>query len=234
MFHTFGSDWERREYFRYYMDEVRCTYSLTVQIDITKLRNTLQSNNLKAYPAQIYMLARAVNQLPEFRMGTSEDGKPGYWDTFHPSYTIFNAQIKTFSSIWTPYDAAFEAFYQSCMEDIAQYGLVTSFAPKAAMPPNIFTVSIIPWVDFTAFNLNVYSDDGYLAHIFTMGKYVKKGKKHGCPLPYSCTMPPGWRLLAVATLQLAQHKFGRAGFWAKWQNEPGGDDNARHVRPICV
>lgn len=182
MFHKMNDQWPRQEHFRHYMDNVRCTYSLTVQIDITELHGAFKTNSIKAYPAQIYMLASVVNRLREFRMGVSEQGEAGYWDVLHPSYTVFNTESKTFSSIWTTYDEVFSAFYSACTEDIARYSHATAFAPKQGEPPNIFTVSSIPWIDFTAFNLNVYSDGTYLTPIFTLGKYVEREDKILMPL----------------------------------------------------
>ena len=120
MFHKLNDRLPRHEHFRHYIDNVRCTYSLTVQIDITKLQKVLKSNKLKAYPAQIYMLASVVNRLCDFRIGISDQGEAGYWDVLHPSYTVFNAEAKTFSSIWTTYDKEFSAFYTACIEDIAR------------------------------------------------------------------------------------------------------------------
>lgn len=70
--------WNRREYFNHYTNEVPCTYSLTVNIDITSLRATIKEMNKKIYPAQIYMIANAVNQHKEFRMATNPQGELGY------------------------------------------------------------------------------------------------------------------------------------------------------------
>ncbi len=182
MFHKMDDHWPRQEHFRHYMDNVRCTYSLTVQIDITKLRKALKAHNIKAYPAQIYMLASVVNRLCEFRMGVSDQGEAGYWDVLHPSYTVFNAEAKIFSSIWTTYAGEFSAFYPACLEDMARYSDATVFTPKQGEPKNIFTVSSVPWIDFTAFNLNVYSDGTYLAPIFTLGKYAEQEGKTLMPL----------------------------------------------------
>ena len=182
MFHKMNEQWPRREHFWHYMDSIRCTYSLTVQIDITRLYGVLKTNDIKAYPAQIYMLASVVNRLPEFRMGMSKQGEPGYYGISHPSYTVFNSAAKTFSSIWTAYEKSFSSFYVACLEDIKQYSQSTLFAPKPGIPPNIFTVSSVPWIDFTSFNLNVYGDGTYLAPIFTIGKYVKQRNKTFMPL----------------------------------------------------
>lgn len=182
MFHKMDAQWPRQEHFEYYMNSVRCTYSLTVQVDITELKQVLKERGLKAYPVQIYMLTTIVNRFVEFRMGIWENREPGYWDLLHPSYTIFNNEVKTFSSIWTSYENGFKTFYQNCIEDMEKYKEATSFMPKPNAPTNIFSISSIPWIDFTAFDLNVYSDGTHLAPIFTIGKYIEKDGKVFMPI----------------------------------------------------
>ena len=182
MFRLIEGHWPRQEHFQHYMNNLRCTYSLTIQIDITSLYPVLKARALKAYPVQIYLLATIVNRFPEFRMGLSDTGEPGYWDMLHPSYTVFNAENKTFSSIWTPYQADFLLFYKACRQDIEKYSPSTDFIPQKDMPPNVFNLSCLPWIDFTSFNLNVFTDGTHLLPIFHIGKYVEADGKILMPL----------------------------------------------------
>lgn len=182
MFHTMDADWPRQEHFHHYMDEVRCSYSLTVPIDVTGLRHAVREKGLRTYPVQIYMLAATVNRFVAFRMGLSDAGEAGYWDVIHPSYTIFHADTGTFSSIWTPYQANFAAFYADCLRDMEAYADDLAFAPKPGMPPNAFDISSVPWVDFSAFHLQVQSEGAHLPPIFTMGRYTEEDGKTLMPL----------------------------------------------------
>lgn len=50
--------WKRREYFERYMSEIPCTYSLTVKLDITKIRE----KNLRLYPTMLYCITKVVNR----------------------------------------------------------------------------------------------------------------------------------------------------------------------------
>lgn len=182
MFQKIEGCWHRKEHFEHYMNNLRCTYSLTVQINITKLFHLLKESGIKAYPAQIYMISSAVNLFPEFRMGVAETGEPGYWDISHPAYTVLNQETKTFSNIWTPYKKDFSLFYKACMGDMAQYSQSTKFSPQKDLPSNVFNISSVPWIDFTAFNLNVFSEGTHLAPIFTIGKYTRENGKVVVPL----------------------------------------------------
>lgn len=50
------------------------------------------------------------------------------------------------------------------------------------MPPNVFTISSIPWVSFTGFNLNLPKATDYLLPIFTTGKYFQENGKTWLPI----------------------------------------------------
>lgn len=174
--------WKRQEYYLHYIQNLRCTYSLTTNIDITALKHEMNKLNYKIYPALIYMITTAVNRQKEFRMEHDNDGRLGYWDEMSPSYTVFNKDNETFSSIWTGYDSSFPNFYNACMQDISTYSSSISIMPKPNMPRNTFNISSIPWTDFTAFNLNVYNEGIYLLPIFTIGKFIHQEDKILMPL----------------------------------------------------
>lgn len=148
--------WNRKEYYIHYMNELCCTYSLTVNIDITNLKTVVKKMNKKIYPVQIYMIASIVNQYKEFRMDINSYGELGYWDEVNPSYTVFNKDNETFSSIWTDYSRVFSQFYDSCIADMDNYSQSTFLKPKQNEPLNSFTISSLPWVNFTGFNVNVF------------------------------------------------------------------------------
>jgi chloramphenicol O-acetyltransferase type A len=174
--------WSRKPYFEHYLDRVRCTYSMTANLDITLLLAELKSKGIKLYPALIHMITTVVNGHREFRTCFDAEGRLGYWDSMSPSFTIFHDEDKTFSSIWTLYSEDFNEFYCRYLEDMEKYGSVKQFAAKPNEPPNTFPISSIPWVSFTGFNLNIYNEGTYLLPIFTIGKYVRQDDKILLPL----------------------------------------------------
>ncbi len=72
----------------HFINEVRCTYSATVNLDITNLKGQ------RLYPAMIWLLTQTVNLFPEFRTALTDEGL-GVYDKMHPAYTIFNRERKT-------------------------------------------------------------------------------------------------------------------------------------------
>lgn len=162
--------WHRKEYYLHYMNQVVCTYSMTVDIDVTPLLE------MKLYPAMLWLLTDTVNRYEEFRTHQVEEGV-GIFDSMCPSYTIFNKESKKFSVIWTEFDSDYSAFLQRYESDCRRYGACESMFPKDYKPDHAFDVSMLPWQSFSSFNLNIYGEGKWLLPIFTMGKtYVKDGR----------------------------------------------------------
>lgn len=174
--------WQRKEYFEHYHSNVPCTYSITVEIDITKILSQLKDKKLKLYPFMIYGISHIVNRHQEFRMSMDENNNIGYYDVVNPSYTIFHKDTETFTTMWTEYDSDFQIFYNNYVEDINQFEKVKSMISKPLKGKNIFTISCIPWTTFTGFNLNLQNGYNYLPPIFTIGKYYNQGEKILIPL----------------------------------------------------
>ena len=167
--------WERREYYEHFINEVVCSYSAVVNVDITALKGQ------RLYPAMIWLLTRTVNDMPEFRTCLTKDG-PGIYDSMHPMYTVFNKEKKNFSGIWSYYCEDYGAFLKNYEADEAQYSVSTRYAPKAGTPENSFNISMVPWLEFTGFNINVYDEGKFLLPIFTMGKYFERDGRRLLPL----------------------------------------------------
>lgn len=168
-------NWERKEHYAHFMNEVRCSYSVCVNLDITPL------NGQRLYPAMLWLLTRTVNEMPEFRTALTEDGL-GYFSEMHPAYTVFNRDVKTFSAIWTEYQPDYPSFLRVYEADVEKYSSTTRYEPKPGRPANSFDVSMVPWLSFTAFNLNIFGDGTYLLPIFTIGKAFDENGETMLPL----------------------------------------------------
>lgn len=170
--------WARKEYFAHYFSDVPCTYSINVKLDIT----SLLEQQCKLYPAMLYAISTIVNRHSEFRMSFNEEGKLGIFSEMMPCYTVFHKESETFSNIWTEYHSCFHTFQQRYIQDLEQYGKIQKLEAKPDTPPNTFPVSMVPWVTFDGFNLNLPKSYGYLLPIFTMGKYYAEGDRYWLPL----------------------------------------------------
>lgn len=170
--------WVRNEYFEHYTKDIPCTYSMTFDLDITKIINS----NKKLYPTMIYFITRLVNKYEEFRTCFNENNELGVFDQLIPLYTIFHKDTETFSSIWTEYVDDYNFFYKNYEKDINDFKDKKLMLPKENVPINTFNISMIPWRSFSGFNLNLQKGYDYLLPIFTMGRYYKQKDKFIIPI----------------------------------------------------
>lgn len=170
--------WARKEYFEHYFSNVPCTYSMTVKLDITKIRE----RQIKLYLAMLYYLTTIVNRHSEFRTSFNENDELGIYSEMIPCYTVFHKHTETFSNLWTVYTSNIEEFLAEYENDILQYGNQKGMMAKPNVPSNNFSVSMIPWATFEGFNLNLQKGYDYLKPIFTMGRYYQKAGRTLIPL----------------------------------------------------
>ena len=130
----------------------------------------------------LYYLTTIVNRHVEFRIAFNKDNELGVYDEMLPCYTIFHKDTETFSNLWTVYCKDYEEFYKMYENDLRQYGNQKGMFGKPDVPDNCFTVSMIPWVSFEGFNLNLQKGYDYLLPIFTMGKYYEENGRILLPL----------------------------------------------------
>lgn len=171
-------NWPRREHFRQYLTNTPCTWSMTVQLDVTRLVRS----GAEIYPALLYALARVANRHAEFRMSLDAEGRPGVWDLLHTSYTVFHRDTETFSCLWTPYHEDPAVYYSAYRCDLERWGAVEGFEPQPDVPPNIYYASMLPWESFEGFNLNLQKGWGFLLPTFTLGKYTERDGRFTLPL----------------------------------------------------
>ncbi|WP_025116296.1 type A chloramphenicol O-acetyltransferase [Lysinibacillus fusiformis] len=174
-------NWRRKEYFEHYLQQ-QTSFSITNEINITVLMENLKQKNLKLYPAFIFMMTKIVNAHQEFRTNFNAEGQLGYWEKMLPSYTIFDKQSCTFSSVWTSDFTTFTEFHTQYEQDIEIYNGTDRMFPKTPIPENNIPISMIPWCSFTGFNLNIHNGGDYLLPIITGGQYASINGEYRLPI----------------------------------------------------
>ncbi len=174
-------NWNRKETFNRFIKDNPCSYSMTVNLDITNFLSQVRAKRIKFFPTFLYLLSRTVNMHSEFRMGFDEEKNLGYYSCSNPLYTIFHSEPETFTTVWSEYDEDYNTFILNYNTDMAQYRLDEKISKPLALP-NYFNVSSIPWTSFTGFNLNLQNGYDYLSPIFTIGKYYEDNEKTLLPL----------------------------------------------------
>ena len=173
--------WSRREHFEQFHFDTPCTYSITLNLDITTLIKGVKREGVKLNPTLIYLISAVVNSHKEFRTA-SVNGNVGIYDLLHPCYTLLPKDSENFTNSWTEYTPVFSEFYDKYLSDMERYGGVKTFMARPDTPPNIFMISTLPQIAFTGLNLNIPKSLDYLLPIFTTGKYFEQSGKILLPL----------------------------------------------------
>lgn len=181
------ASWKRGQIFYYFSKMAPTGYSLTVKLDITKLKKTLDNAGLKFFPAYLWLVTRTLNAQQEFRIAEN-NGQVGYYDRLTPLYACFHDDDKTFSLMWTEFDDDFTVFYRSYIDDHNKYGTNHGILsqPLAPPPPNAYTVSCLPWVSFEHFAVHNYDNKPYYFPSVEAGKFYEQDGRLIMPLSITC------------------------------------------------
>lgn len=164
------SAYPRAAHYQHYTKTANCTYSITADLDITPLVQRCKSIGYKLTPALLYWCYLGVEQNREMRFMLNEEGELGYFDHLEPTYPIFHTDDETFTYLYTPVKAPFSAYYAAVEADKKRFSSLRGPVGIPA-PAATFSISSIPWVSFTGFNLNILTDGSFFSPIMTFGKY---------------------------------------------------------------
>ena len=173
--------WNRKKTYNQFLNNLPCTYSMTINLDITNLMAHVKAEHLKFFPTMLHGMTTAVNAHQAFRMDLDENGHVGFYEQSNPCYTVFHPETETFTDVWTEFDTDMRVFVENYMRDMAQYE-ADSENSKPPQGGNTFNVSCLPWASFTGFNLNLQHGYSYFPPIFTVGKYFKQGERLLIPI----------------------------------------------------
>ena len=175
------NSWKRREIFYYFSSIAPTGYSLTFEINVTKL----EDKKLKFFPAYLYVVTKSLNKQIEFKIA-KENGVLDYYDTLTPLYATFHDDDKTFSLMWCEYSDDFLTFYQSYITNQKKYGDVHGILCNGIPPKNAYTVSTIPWVEFNHFAVHSFENKEYYFPSVEAGKIVNRNGELIMPLSMTC------------------------------------------------
>lgn len=179
--------WPRGQMFYYFSKMAPTGYSLTVNLDVTKMRIVLQEAALKFFPAYLWLVTKTLNRQVEFKVAEME-GQLGYYETLTPLYAAFHEDDKKFSLMWTEFHEDFSVFYQRYLENRELYGGNHGVLAQPEIPPpaNCYTVSCIPWITFSHFSVHSYENKPYYFPSVESGKFYEKDGKTLMPLSITC------------------------------------------------
>ena len=179
--------WPRGQMFYYFSKMAPTGYSITVNVDVTPLRQAVKEMHLKFFPAYLWLVTRNLNRQVEFKIA-EQDGVLGYYDTLTPLYAAFHEDDHTFSFQWTAYQERFPDFYRDYLAKQANFGDTHGVLcePQSPPPPNAYTVSCIPWVSFRHFSVQSFGNKPYYFPSVEAGRFVEQDGRCLMPLSLTC------------------------------------------------
>ena len=171
--------WPRRVHFNFYKDMDMPHFNLTANVDITAFYPIVKQRKLSFTVALLYLLARAANEIFEFRLRIEGDQLVEY-EVVHPSTTILiNDDI--FSFCLFEYVENFSEFSIKAAEQIEYVKSNLMLEDEPDVNKYLFMTSI-PWVSFTSMMHPISLNPADSVPRICWGKFFKEGETMKMPL----------------------------------------------------
>ncbi len=139
--------WPRRRHFELFRGMDYPHFGLCADVDISLFRPAVRAKGLSFTVTAAYVLARAANEMPEFRLRIHGEQVVEH-AVVHPSFTVLNAQ-DLFSFCSVPYRSDLAEFAALAAERMARVQAEVVLADEPGQDDLLFMTSL-PWVSFTS------------------------------------------------------------------------------------
>ncbi len=187
MFHPIDpATWPRSQIFYYFSQMAPTGYSLTADLDVTAFYTTVKARGYRFFPSYLWLITKNINEQIEFKCAL-KDGILGYFDTLCPLYANFHEDDKTISFQWTEYTDDFAKFHADYLKNQSEHRDIHGVLGQPGTPPeNAYTVSALPWVNFSHFSVISYENKPYYFPSIEAGKFVERDGRRVMPLSLTC------------------------------------------------
>ncbi len=162
----------RKDVFRHFSEDCKCSVSMTARIDVTALAAWSKNTGTKFSINFLYLLSKVLNSREDYRMGYRwQTDELICYDVINPTQYVFHEDTETCTPVYTEYNPDYKAFYAAALRDAEEAKKTRDYRLDPANHPNWFDASYLPWISYDA--LNIELPDGYLyfAPIVNWGKY---------------------------------------------------------------
>ncbi len=171
-------NWERKQRFAMFRNVSNPHFSVTADIDVTRLIEVYKPQGVSVFNAVLYAIMKTVNGIPEFRTRFKGDQIYQY-DFSDPSYTI-PIQGTAFAFCETPYCENWQEFNAACLETSEQAKQQTHVQENETSD-HLTWLTCAPWVHFTALAHASNGPDDCMPRI-AWGKFTKRGDRWHMPV----------------------------------------------------
>lgn len=174
--------WKRKDHFKYFKDFSNPHFSLTANVDITKLYHLAKNNHHSFFSVMLYYVMKSANLVEEFRQRIRNDEVVTH-DIVHPSFTYLGND-ELFLFVNTEYNDQLEIFVKNVEESIQKVLKNQQFEDDITRDDYIY-ISSLPWLFFTSLThpFNAALQDSFPR--ITWGKYIKKNDEIVIPVNVS-------------------------------------------------
>ncbi len=170
----------RRKHFDFFRQMNHPHFSVTANLNITRLLNGLKAKGKPFMPTVVWMVAKAANEIPQFRQRIH--GKDAVeHQTVHPSFAIDNEVTEVFSFCEVKFRNSYNAFLQKALETIASTRKKPVFENDPGRDDYLF-LSSLPWISFSAITHAMSYHPHDSVPRITWGKFFRQADQLLMPL----------------------------------------------------
>ncbi len=167
--------WPRKELFEFFSNVSQPFYSVTFNVDITKLYSYTHSRGLSFYYALSYLVTKAVNSVDNF-LYAIEDGEIVKFDELLCSFTDMRKGTDSFYIVTMPsFHGSIDDFCAAAKEKSENQ---KEFINMDSEGKDLIFISCLPWIELTGLtNERNFDRDDNIPRI-SWGKYhEEQGRK---------------------------------------------------------
>lgn len=163
--------------FNAFKDRQMPCFGVTCNVDITRFRQFIKSRGYRFYISMSYVIARAVNHVPELRHRLI-NGELHEFERVDPGHTILLPD-NTFSFCDSVYFEEFGKYH----DDLARRIEAIRISPDhgTGEKHHMFFITNVPWFSFTSIS-HPYDEKYSSIPIIAMGRYFEQGSRLLMPL----------------------------------------------------
>lgn len=174
------TDPHRKKHYEFFAGMNHPHFNIAANVDITALLPYLKTKGIAITPGIVYLIARAANEIPEFRWRI-RDKQIVEHTTVQPSFTVPTAESEVFSFCTVDYVPHALSFIKSAIAQIKAMNTEPSMEDEEHRDDYLF-LSAIPWVSFTGVQHAMHFHPGDSVPRITWGKIFKQDEKTLMPL----------------------------------------------------
>lgn len=173
------SAWKRREHFEFFGAFNHPHFGMCANVDLTRFYPAVKERGHSMNVAIVYLIARAANQIPEFRYRI-RGGAVVEHEVVHPGTTILVSE-DVFGFAIFDYSDGFPEFAKRAGEKIDYFRehLTVKDVPER---DDLLFMTAIPWVSFTSFRHPMRLHPADSVPRFAWGRFFREGDRLKMPL----------------------------------------------------